>query len=204
MGQYYSPCALNKSKTNVEGYIYSHDIKSRFKRQDGKVFMMGEGLKLMEHSYINNKLMRCVEGLLVPGGAWNNKPIVWAGDYAENEKDTDQNFNSMCRSVIEGEHISNKIIPKPLSIANSKKHRFIINHTTKEFVDKECVQKDNDGYKIHPLSLLTAEGNGSGGGDFFGKDPKHLVGSWARHIISMEKVCPKIEGYKELIFNINE
>lgn len=186
MGQYYSPCALNKSKTNVEGYIYSHDV--------------GEGLKLMEHSYINNKLMRCVEGLLVPGGAWNNKPIVWAGDYAEPEKDTDQNFNSMCRSAIEGEHISNKIIPKPLSIANSKKHRFIINHTTKEFVDKECVQKDNDGYKIHPLSLLTAEGNGSGGGDFTGKN-KH-VGTWARHNISIETTVPA--GYNEIKPNFYE
>lgn len=155
---------------------------------------MGEGLKLMEHSYINNKLMRCVEALLAPGGAWHKKPIVWAGDYADNEEHTDENFYSMADGAQrDGEGVSIKYLPKPLSLASSKKHRFIINHTTKEFVDKNKVESV-EGWRIHPLSLLTAEGNGRGGGDF--RRENDCVGIWARHIISVDTVVP--EGYKEV------
>jgi hypothetical protein len=201
MGQYYKPCQIADKKA-IE-WIYSHDVQSKFTREDGKSFMMGEGLKLMEHSYIGNKLMLCVEKLLIPGGAWYKKPIVWAGDYAAPEEGSEDNLYSMSDDGREdGEQLSFKIEnPKPLSQAQSKKHRFIVNHTTKQFVDKDSVP-DRDGWKIHPLSLLTAEGNGGGGGDFRGRDSKDLIGSWARNIISMEKEIPT--GYKELKFNLKE
>ena len=48
------------------------------------------------------------------------------------------------------------------------------------FVDKNKIPKitaewvGNSDYRIHPLPLLTAEGNGEGGGDFFGKDTNNL------------------------------
>jgi hypothetical protein len=82
------------------------------------------------------------------------------------------------------------------------RERYVVNHTKKEFIDKNRVLKDTDGYKIHPLPLMTCEGNGQGGGDFFGEDPKGLVGSWARDLISIEGQKP--EGFTEIIFDLVE
>jgi len=59
-----------------------------------------------------------------------------------------------------------------------------VNHTKKEYVVKPRKGE------YHPLSLLTAEGNGRGGGDYRGSGD---VGRWARDIISMEDDIP--EGY---------
>jgi hypothetical protein len=189
MGQYYKPV-----NTESKEWVYSHDVKSRWKRDDGKVFMMGEGLKLMEHSWILNKLMRTIEGLLIPGGAWYKKPIVWAGDYADNEPESDTNLYGMCQD-------NKKILPKPLSVAQSKSYQYIVNHTKKEFVDKNKVPS-KDGWTIHPLSLLTCDGNGRGGGDFHGTSRMKTVGRWCRDVISLEKTLP--EGYKEIPFKLTE
>jgi hypothetical protein len=68
MGQYYKPCSLTSNKQRVKSFIYSHNIKSRWKRYDGKMVTTGQGLKLMEHSYLKNKMMLCVEALLIEGG----------------------------------------------------------------------------------------------------------------------------------------
>ena len=68
MGQYYHPIILSKSGA-IKGYWYSHKI--------------GQGLKLMEHSYLNNGLCNCVENYLIKN---NGARVVWAGDYADPEK----------------------------------------------------------------------------------------------------------------------
>jgi hypothetical protein len=59
----------------------------------------------------------------------------------------------------------------------------------KQFVDKQKCSS------IHPLPLLTAEGNGNGGGDYYGEN-KNMVGIWARDIISISDTVP--EGFTEL------
>ena len=171
MGQYYKPVNLKNKQ-----WVYSHDIKEKCTGHDGKTYMMGSGLKLMEHSWMKNSFVKSIESLLIPGGAWHKQPIVWAGDYAPEEQNLTLNIFSMC----EEENADKKIKPKPLK----GKYNFIVNHTKKEYVDKRKVP-DKDGWQIHPLPLLTCEGNGQGGGDFRG-DSK-LVGKWARDIISVEK-----------------
>lgn len=193
MGQYYSPIALDENG-KINGWVYSHDIKEKFKCPDGRTIMIGEGLKLMEHSWIGNKMMLVIENLLIPGGKWYKKRIVWAGDYADNETDSKVNLSGLCEN-------SQKTKGKPLSIRNSQKFKFIVNHTKKLFVDKNKVP-DNDGWKIHPLSLLTCEGNGRGGGDFRDEDKNNLIGSWSRDVISVETETP--EGYSEIIFDLVE
>jgi hypothetical protein len=60
-------------------------------------------------------------------------------------------------------------------------YTYIVNHTKKVYVKK------TDG--LHPLSLLTAEGNGRGGGDYNGPN-MDMVGTWARDVISMENEAP--------------
>lgn len=146
--------------------------------------------------------MRCVESLLISGGAWHNKPIVWAGDYARAEEHIGENLFSIAEGAQrDGEGVSIKLIPKALSKSKSKEYRYILNHDKKQYVDKEDVPS-RDGWRIHPLSLLTAEGNGGGGGDFYGSDSKKMIGSWARNIISVEKTVPP--GYMKIFFGLTE
>jgi hypothetical protein len=54
---------------------------------------------------------------------------------------------------------------------------------------------------IHPLPILTAEGNGRGGGDYYGTDA-NLAGIWARDILSIEKEIP--DGYMEFECHFHE
>lgn len=81
----------------------------------------------------------------------------------------------------------------------NKLHKYIINHTLKEYVNV-LEDYDNNTYsneydiKIHPLPLLTAEVGTGGGGDYSGTGEEH-VGIWARHIISTSDEIP--EGYAE-------
>lgn len=186
MGQYYSPIALEISEfkeVTILGWLYTHDYKN--------------GLKLMEHSWIGNNFMNIVETLLSPSGEWYKKAIVWAGDYAEKEEGTDSNLYSLAKDNIKLKPADVKFKAK---IPADK--RYVLNHTKKMYVDKKKVPISDKEYKlyIHPLSLLTCEGNGQGGGDFWGKDPNNIVGSWARNIISVEGEIP--QGYTELEFNL--
>lgn len=172
MGQYYKPIILAENKKTIVKWMYSHEY--------------GNGLKLMEHSWMKNNFVRAFETLLLN----NPQRVVWAGDYAEPEKGLKNNAYSRC---------IDKTCVKP-PVPSKQVGRYVVNHTKKTFVDKSKVI-DVDGYKIHPLPLLTCEGNGQGGGDFFGNE-KGKVGIWARDIISIETKKPK--GFKELIFDLTE
>jgi hypothetical protein len=68
-------------------------------------------------------------------------------------------------------------------------------------VDYSKVEKDEYGYRIDPMPLLCAEGNGRGGGDYHGSAMK-LIGSWARDLISVESEIPN--GYTELVPSFRE
>lgn len=176
MGQYYKPVFLEEDKKTVKKYFHAHKY--------------GEGLKIMEHSFVENKFVGAVESCLLN----NPTHIVWAGDYAEKCEGIGSNVYDRCTEDLECK-------PKETP-AKVVRERYVVNHTKKEFIDKNRVLKDTDGYKIHPLPLMTCEGNGQGGGDFFGEDPKGLVGSWARDLISIEGQKP--EGFTEIIFDLVE
>ena len=160
MGQYYKPTSVDKMES-----LYSHDYRSMS--------------KLMEHSYIGNSLVNTVESLLAPDGAWHKNSIVWAGDYADEEGDgTDNLWTQVGDDAIE-----------PEDMEKVESGRYIVNHTKREFVDKDIVPKDPEGWKVHPLPLLTCEGNGRGGGDY--RRDNDFIGDWARDKISIEKEEPK-------------
>jgi hypothetical protein len=128
--------------------------------------MYDNGMKLTEHSYVTNNFMKIVENLIGPNGMFYKSRLVWAGDYADNEPNSDSNLHKMCDAK------SPFVYREPVV-----SYTYIVNHTKKVYVKK------NDGF--HPLSLLTAEGNGRGGGDYHGSNID-MVGSWARDVISME------------------
>lgn len=121
----------------------------------------GDGAKLTEHAYIGNDYVSAVESRLA------EKPghVVWAGDYG------DLKLYDKCSTI-------KKVDPAKYP-ATERTGRFLINHSAKEFVDKEKVPAYDDGWKLHPLPLLTANGNGEGGGRLLRRrhiQPGRLVG----------------------------
>jgi hypothetical protein len=65
---------------------------------------------------------------------------------------------------------------------NMHNYRYIINHTKKEYVKVPAYEKDK--WIIHPLPILLADGNGRGGGDYYGKN-NSLAGTWKFDLISV-------------------
>jgi hypothetical protein len=152
------------------------------------------GSKLMEHSYIRNgnPLMDQVEFLLSPEGMFYKGRIVWAGDYADPEVDSESSQNLYQLTVENG----TLQVPR-FKISNT--YRYIVNHTKKQYVDKNKIKDITDA--IHPLALLVSEGNQRGGGDYFGTN-EELCGTWARDVISMENSI--VDTYTELECNFME
>ena len=173
MGQYYKAIILGEKK------ISKHEVI--------RISMHTIGSKLMEHSYIDNHFVQLFEYLLTPEGIFYKSRVVWAGDYADEEEGLDQNLYCISDNYPD-KNLNNttKLIPK--------EYKYISNHTKKIYVNK-----DKHTY-IHPLPILTAEGNGRGGGDYYGKH-NELVGTWARDVISIEKDIP--ENYTEFDCNFS-
>jgi hypothetical protein len=83
-------------------------------------------------------------------------------------------------------------------------HPFLVNWDRREYVDKHAVTPEPDGWRIHPLPLLTVEGNGRGGGDFRGADPAGVVGRWTRDHISAAAKAPEGTGWTCITFDLSE
>jgi len=174
MGQYYYPIILdNEGKIVVWMCAYDY----------------GNGLKLTEHSYIGNNFVSTFEYGLCPSGIYHKSRVVWAGDYADPDPDHTENLYHQCNEY-------NKIIPET---KDTSIYQFVVNHSKRQFVDKSKVPKGE--LRFHPLPLLTAEGNGRGGGDYRGKS-ENLVGIWARDIISVEETAPS--DFEEILFDLIE
>jgi hypothetical protein len=212
MGQYYKAVFLAENKKPIAS-VSSYDF--------------GSGAKLMEHSWMKNPFVRFVERQLMVAP----QKLVWAGDYADNEKpetitereikiladeeseywNTEKlrkngvNLYSLADTIgklIHDERVENKYEHDYKGVAPLKA-KYLVNHDKQEFVDKTKVPKDKEGWQIHPLPLLTCEGNGRGGGDFRGENK--LIGVWARNrisVVSKKSDIPK--GFKELVFDVVE
>ena len=136
------------------------------------------GAKLVEHSYVGIPFMDAVEFMLSPQGMFYKSRIVWAGDYADDEE-PGKNLYSIAYNAED----------KMVFLEKRTDCKFILNHTKKLFINKDTLGD------IHPLAILTAEGNGRGNGDYHGSD-EELCGSWARDVISVES---SDNGYTEFI-----
>lgn len=181
MGQYYIPCILNEQNEPIFS-MYSHEYDN--------------GLKLMEHSYIGNVFVETFEHELSINGKYHKSKVVWAGDYANNEPESEINLYELSKSV------THRIPTK-----STTDFDFIVNHSKKEFVSKRnlpVMKYGDENFYIHPLPILTSEGNGRGGGDFRPNNETHekYVGSWARDVISVENSEPV--GYTEIKPNFYE
>jgi hypothetical protein len=174
MGQYYFPMILD-SQGIIVVWMDATNYKS--------------GMKFLEHAYIGNQFVSTFEYGLSRESIYYKSRVVWAGDYADAEPKTIENLSHM-RSEY------NLICPRP---KNTDNYRFVVNHTKRQFVDKNSVKEHENGYRIHPLPFLTVEGNGRGGGDYFGSS--ELIGSWARDVISVEQFAPD-ESYVKIRLDV--
>ena len=174
MGQYYRAVILASEKDNGRELI----------RTWIEPLSYANGSKLMEHSYVGNSVVEAVEYLISPIGMFYKSRIVWAGDYADKEENSSDNLHDITFQALNEEKGS------CLDRKNMVVFQYIVNHTLKKYTKK------NGNGNIHPLPLLTVEGNGRGGGDYRGGNDD-LVGSWARDVISVEMEIP--DGYDELV-----
>ncbi len=162
MGQYYLVVFLDAAGTIV-GMLNAWDY--------------GCGAKLMEHAYVGTSVVVNAVSLLVHGGRFEQGVrVVWAGDYADSEPNDAGNLYSLA---------SEHPVPTPVVagvdvagfpyMVNISKHMF--------------VRVPDRG--VHPLPILTAEGNGRGGGDMAESHPWYaFVGIWARDVVCFRDTPP--------------
>ena len=184
MGQYYKICFKNNGEIHTNNRKYG----------DGHEYEMA---KLMEHSYIHNWLMDSVAKFIHK----NPTNLLWCGDYTEENNEVENaTGGDVSYDDIWGEEekMKNRFI-FPLCKRFGYKNRYFVNHTKKEYIsfDKYFEKIGDEDLIINPISLLTALGNGRGGGDYYGDYPNtDKVGYWKWDLISIENKIP--EGYTEL------
>lgn len=151
------------------------------------------GRKLTEHSWIGNNFMDAISERI------HNKPanIVWCGDYADEPQDfvTIDWINYVTIYPKDGrEPQLLEALPERFDYS----HKYLVNHTNKCYVDFDLYMskcKDKDGWILHPLSLLTAVGNGRGGGDYHDDCiDYYMVGAWAGNTLEITDKVP--DGYE--------
>lgn len=196
MGQYYTPIILNGTGGKVIGSFSPYDYQN--------------GMKLMEHSYIGNQLVDSVvaKALYVSVSTGKTVTLAWVGDYATLEEDirtgyyTGQNrdyeriFNRAQRAA---DNEVDRIPPDDEEIKKAFKNVnnvVFYNNIRKEKLSLQDYRKaqianrlanglppyrdDPEDFIIHPIPLLTALGNGKGGGDYSGSCME-WIGKWALH-----------------------
>lgn len=160
------------------------------------IFRHEGGSKFLEMAFRNNYYMLRMEKLLSPGGLWYKQRVVLAGDNANNEKNHDVNLYVLTIPESDSDHKSDVTSQNinPITSADNcineysakeNEFRYIINHDTYQFFDK---QKSTT--KIHPLAILLEEGH------------INSTGLWSRQRISVQNNIP--ENFTEYILDESE
>lgn len=163
--------------------------------------------KLLEHSYNSCWLMKSVMKMLEDGVC----KLAWVGDYAEEDEVREITGGEVEFDALwwlkDGEPPKERFTPLKFSKFQVS-GKYLLNHTKKlyvplkggffrstyEFTDRQGKKTRHTDY-LCPVSILTAIGNGRGGGDYSGKD-EDLAGTWAWDEISISDKVPR--GYSRL------
>ncbi len=163
MGQYYTPVTKD-----ADGNITAYSRKV-----DGEY----TPAKLTEHSWWKNPFVCTLTKKLLH----NPMQVAWVGDYAEEE--------TLYQYAYGEEVIGQDVTGDELRLDG----KFLVNHSQKIYLDCDAYKKrcfDRNGWILHPLPLLTAAGNGKGGGDYHGCNAAQ-TGSWCWDLISVENAPPE-------------
>lgn len=188
MGQYYMVTILRNGKAKYYNRYVKPDKKglenlAKWSREEvekkGYYYTMA---KLMEHSYVDNQFVDAITEELIKNGS---AQIAWVGDYAKLSKEYAK-YNPWKRNG----RVIKYTTPAAEHVLSGK---YIVNLTKKTYINFDEYYKankrketwfDGEGVKhestwcIHPLPILTACGNGLGGGDYHGSC-MGIVGAWA-------------------------
>ena len=177
MGQYYMPVIKRGNKLRR---VYSHDF--------------GNGFKLTEHSYVGNCFVNVVANELID----NPAQLYWLGDYAEEDDFTSPNlFNRIYGYAWRREKNSRTTIENICEEFDWSKDWYYINETKKEFM---LMPKEGD-WVFTPISLLTAIGNGRGGGDYWKEND--MIGYWAGDKVYLSEDKPDIKKYSDITEDVD-
>ena len=178
LGQYYMA---------ILGDVYGLNCKVFDRSVDGEYTLA----KLMEHAWWQNPFVNAFSEFLYK----NPGRVCWVGDYATEPNDF--NFNLPVGIVrpnykkVWGNRVT-YLTCQPSDFTLDDK--FLINYDTRQFIDLneyKAKSVNDDGWTIHPLPLLTAVGNGRGGGDFQDGVGIELIGTWAWHLLAFLDSLPK-------------
>lgn len=183
MGQYYRPVLEdNCGRFSFSSYDYAN------------------GAKLMEHSYIGNMLVRRVEIELLN----NPMRLTWAGDYADEIEGSEDNLFTATEPKNATEEELSKVKRSLEEDENGDGFKYLVNHTKKEWCSNTG-KETKWGGRLSRLPLLTADGNGRGGGDYEGAYMKY-VGRWKGDLIEIVNDLSEVdvETYKQIKPNFRE
>lgn len=167
MGQYYMPVIKRGNKLRR---VYSHNF--------------GNGLKLMEHSYIDNDFVNVIANEIVDYPA----QLYWCGDYAEEKDFVSPSVGKRIYNYAWNRKGRDTTLEETNQEFDWSKDWYYINETKKEYIvmpksNKRC-------WVLNPVSLLTAIGNGRGGGDYWG-DKQQMIGCWAGNKVYLSETKPE-------------
>lgn len=200
MGQYYKLAIMT-----ADGEIRRNDRK-----YVGSDYIMA---KLLEHGYLHNWLCHSVAKGLENGSI---KRLAWVGDYAEEDEMKEITKGDVSYAMIWGDDSVGEDkdygrapeIIFPLVKRFSYKGKYLLNHTKKVYMSfdeytaahnaHENAEKD---WELSPFTILTAIGNGRGGGDY-GGNCQEVVGTWAWDEIGIAKKIP--DGYTKVLYPFHE
>lgn len=211
MGQYYKPYLRGR---DGEGRTFSpQNAIYRTLKDTDEEFGYGtangipsdyydhfSGMKLMEHSWLANDF---VNGVLE--AVWDEPcAVAWIGDYADEPEDFGGCYTeAVYRGVwCEGGLPEGRFCQMP----ETHKDGYLVNVTRGQYVNLAEYRKvatykprwaSEGGWCIHPLPLLTAIGNGRGGGDYHGTCME-MVGAWAMDEIAYTQDAERMALLTEL------
>jgi hypothetical protein len=160
--------------------------------------------KLTEHSWWGNSFVSSINKLLYK----TPTRVAWIGDYSDSY--FGKWFNGKDPSIIkhlyelvwaDGAEKNLMTIKEDMLELDDK---YLVNHTQKLYLDCNKYKKSceiEDGWVLAPLPLLTAIGNGQGGGDYYGPN-KCNIGDWYWDLISVEDEIP--DNYNEVEYFFKE
>lgn len=188
-------------------YFLAYVRKKGAKR--GKAFKSTGGWKLMEHSFIGNDFMQGVCKLIYKTPSY----VVWCGDYFDCTEDQEKAEMSSNDVFVDFSRLWNKSV-RGLSEEFDITNKFLVNHDMKVYINMrdyidmlKCGKMIDDGWVVHPLSLLTANSNGKGGGDYWEDCLNYdQVGSWNNCLLEITDEIPKdyTDVTDDVLFNDEE
>lgn len=177
MGQYYMPVIKRGCELKS---VYSHEFNN--------------GLKLTEHSYIGNNFVNVIANEILE----NPAQLYWCGDYAEEyDFKSPGEFEEIYGYAWRNER-SITTVEDPNEEFDWSEDWYYINETKKEYL----LMPKEGMWVYSPISLLTALGNGRGGGDYWKDNNQEKIGYWAGDVVCLSQEKPNDEFYKDISMQV--